>query len=211
MQRMAALVALLVPGPPAPLRTDVGLSPAEEAHGERELERRLPRPHARSVLLHLSSPEDVRGWPARHWSRLARELAAAGRGVLIVSGPAEEGLGRELARELAGIAGIAHWCGQRGLRELAAVLAAAARRRLVLVACDSGPMHLAAAHGLAVLALEGPEDAARTGPWPPQRHRVVRNPSPLLCAPCTSRRCSHPSGPVCMSGLAVEAVRLGVE
>jgi heptosyltransferase-2 len=158
------------------------------------------------VLLHLSSLGDTRSWPAARWLELARTLEREGRGALLISGPAEAELGRALARELGTTALASHWIEQRGLRELAAAFAAAGRRGLTLVACDSGPMHLAAAHGLAVLALEGPQDAARTGPWPPERHAVLRSPSAPPCAPCLARRCRHAEGPVCMSTIGAGEV-----
>ncbi len=210
--RMQALVAALVPGHTSALRLDAGLDPAEREQGGRALAERLPRDASRPVLLHLSSPEDVRGWPAARWSELARALAADGRGVLLLSGPAEAALGRTLERELAGETRVAHWVGQRGLRALAAVFAAAAQRGLALVACDSGPMHLAAAHGLRVIALAGPQDAARTGPWPqPGPHAVVRSARELACAPCLARRCRHAEGPVCMSGIGAGDVLAALE
>src|SRR6185436_1575870 len=137
--------------------------------GRMLLDRHLPRAGGVPVLVHLSSPEDVRGWPASSWGELVGALRRAGNGVLVLSGPGEAELGQELARELGADEGLAHCVGQRGLRELAALFAAAARRELALVTCDSGPMHLAAAHELRVVALEGPQDGARTGPWPAAR------------------------------------------
>jgi len=135
-------------------------------------------------------------------------LRGEGRSVLVLSGPAEEAVGRELARRFGDVDGVHHWVGQRGLRELAAVFRAAADRGLELVACDSGPMHLAAAHGLPVILLEGPQDAARTGPWPLHgaradtderaHHRTVRARERPHCAPCLARRCRHPEGAVCL-------------
>ena len=64
--------------------------------------------------------------------------------------------------------------GRTGLGELVALVAAS---RLV-VANDSGPMHLAAALGRPVVALFGPSAPARFGPYPPDRpgHRVVTAP-----------------------------------
>jgi ADP-heptose:LPS heptosyltransferase len=207
MQRMEALAARLVPDLARPLRTDAGLSRAEEQHGERSLQEHLPRAGGAAVLLHLSSPEDVRGWPAAHWRELALALRREGHGVLVLSSPREAPLGRELERQLGPDPGVAHCIGQSGLRELAALFAAAARRGLALVSCDSGPMHVAAAHGLRVVALEGPQDGARTGPWPPERgHRVVRSARAPRCAPCLKRRCDHPDGPVCMRGIETEQV-----
>jgi ADP-heptose:LPS heptosyltransferase len=204
--RMEVLARSLVPGCALPLRRDAALTADESTRGERELEVHLPRAGEAPVLLHLATPGDVRAWPAERWRELARALADAGRGVLVLSGPAEATLGAALADELAGDARIAHWIGQRGLRALAAVFAAAARRGLGLVACDSGPLHLAAAHGLGVLALAGPQDAARTGPWPPSAHQVVRSARALTCAPCLARRCRHPEGNVCMRGIEARDV-----
>lgn len=210
MQRMEVLARALVPRVELPLRTDAGLAPEELDQGERELDARAPR-GAGLVLLHLSSPGDVRGWPAEHWRALALALAQQGRAVLVLSGPTEADLGRKLAAELA-YARIAHWVEQRGLRALAAVFTAAARRGAQLVACDSGPMHLAAAHGLAVVALEGPQDAARTGPWPLAGiHSVVRSSREPECAPCLKHVCRHARGPVCMRELALERVLAALE
>ncbi len=212
LQRMEVLAAQLVPGLAPPLRPDVGLSRAEEELGERALDQRLPLAGGEPVLLHLSSPEDVRGWPAARWLELVRALRIQGRAVLVLSGAREAHLGQALAHELAADACIAHWIGQRGLRELAALFTAAARRALTLVSCDSGPMHLAAAQGLRVVALEGPQDGARTGPWPAARgHRVVRAAHGPECAPCLKRRCHHPEGPVCMRGIQAEDVLAALE
>jgi ADP-heptose:LPS heptosyltransferase len=61
--------------------------------------------------------------------------------------------------------------GRTGLANLIALVATA---RLV-VANDSGPMHLAAALGRPVIALFGPSAPARFGPYPPDRpgHHVI--------------------------------------
>lgn len=210
MQRMEVLARHLAPGTPLPLRTDAGLGAEELARGRAELEARAPG-GAPLVLLHLSAPEDVRAWPAAHWRTLARALVERGRAVLVLSGPTEAALGRELAAELDD-ARIAHWVEQRGLRLLAAVFAAAAARGAELVACDSGPLHLAAAHGLTVVALEGPQDAARTGPWPLAGvHAVVRSSREPECAPCLKHVCRHRAGPVCMHELAPERVLAALE
>ena len=98
-----------------------------------------------------------------------------------MTGPAEEETGRWLAAEV-GADGATHLVGQRGLRDLAALLSAARDAGGRMVAQDSGPAHLAASVGLPVHLLAGPEDPARTGPWPVadragSPHRVV-SPSP---------------------------------
>jgi heptosyltransferase I len=47
------------------------------------------------------------------------------------------------------------------------------RRARLMVSCDSGPMHAAAAFGVPVVALFGPTHPEHTGPWGPN-HRVVQ-------------------------------------
>ncbi|TAJ12543.1 MAG: lipopolysaccharide heptosyltransferase family protein [Planctomycetota bacterium] len=184
-------------------RRDPALAPAELAAGRAQLEALLPGSvAARPIVLHLSDARDVRGWPTAHWIELARELARAGRPTLVISGPAEAALGAELARAVPAGPHIAHLVGQRGLRELAALLAAAAARGARLVACDSGPLHLACSVDLPTLALAGPQDPRRTGPYPPHAHRALTSPDELACRPCLARRCAHPRGPVCLSELS---------
>lgn len=196
---------------PAP-RFDPGLSADELRAGRALADRRLPRGDGAPVIVHLAAPNDVRAWPTAQYRALALELLARGRGVLLLSGPGEAPVGKALRAELGARPGLAHWIGQAHLREAAAFFAAAAERGARLVSCDSGPMHLAAACGLPVVALCGPQDPALTGPWPlpdragaraagAPRHVVVRADDPPDCAPCLARSCSHREGPVCMSEL----------
>ncbi|HUR28484.1 MAG TPA: glycosyltransferase family 9 protein [Planctomycetota bacterium] len=193
---------------------ELGLVADEHERGRTALEAALGRaPLPGDVWLALSSAEDVRSWPRAQWAQLARLLSRAGRRVLLVSGPREEELGHHVARELSGEPDVRSWIGQRGLRELAAALALAARSGMRYVGVDSGPLHLAAACGMRVVVLEGPQSHLRTGPWPPPgrvggelRHAVVRSGEALACAPCFRRTCSHREGPVCMSRLGPERV-----
>jgi heptosyltransferase-1 len=54
-------------------------------------------------------------------------------------------------------------------------LIALVRRAAVVVGGDSGPVHLAAALGAPVVALFGPTDPARNGPWGAGPVRVLRD------------------------------------
>ena len=191
------------------LRLDPGLSAAERAAGRARWRELAPAGDGPVLVAHLSAEGDVRAWPQGHWEALALGLARSGRPALYVSGPAEAAAGHTLARRLEGEARAAHWVGQRGLRELAGVLAAGADSGARFVGCDSGPLHLAVACGLPVTCLAGPQSHLRTGPWPVPgrnarsardggRHAVLRAAVEPSCAPCLARRCSHPDGPVCM-------------
>jgi len=86
--------------------------------------------------------------------------------------------------------------GRTTLRELACLFGQAA----LVITTDSGPMHLAAAVGTPVIALFGPTDPARTGPYG-AGHRVIRQ--GLDCMPCFRKNCETRD---CMRGIAVEEV-----
>jgi 3-deoxy-D-manno-octulosonic-acid transferase/heptosyltransferase-1 len=86
--------------------------------------------------------------------------------------------------------------GRTSLRELACLYGQAQ----LVISTDSGPMHLAAAVGTPVVALFGPTDPARTGPYGPG-HRVIRH--ALTCAPCLRKQCATVR---CMREIGVDEV-----
>lgn len=86
--------------------------------------------------------------------------------------------------------------GKTSLRQLVSLLAGAA----VVVANDSGPMHIASALGRPMVTMFGPTNSIRTGPYE-RLDTVVR--LDIVCSPCYSRRCSHQS---CLKWLEVESV-----
>lgn len=96
-------------------------------------------------------------WAMERWVELCREIESRlGARALVVWGPGE----RELASEVAE-AGVASLAPATDLAGLAALLRAA---RLV-VAGDTGPLHLADAVGTRVVGLYGATRAWRNGPW----------------------------------------------
>jgi heptosyltransferase-1 len=86
--------------------------------------------------------------------------------------------------------------GQTTLRELACLY----REAVLVISTDSGPMHLAAAVGTQVVALFGPTNPSRTGPYGPG-HRIIRQ--ELTCIPCLKKHCETQR---CMRGIGVEEV-----
>ena len=67
-----------------------------------------------------------------------------------------------------------------------------------VVSCDTGPMHLAVALGKPTIALFGPSDPGRTGPY---RGQVIQK--PLACVPCNAKSCENPK---CMQAITPEDV-----
>jgi len=86
--------------------------------------------------------------------------------------------------------------GKTNLRQLVAMLS----RADLVIANDSGPMHIASALGKPLVTMFGPTNPIRTGPYG-RLDSVVRVDIP--CSPCYSRRCSHTS---CMKWLGVQDV-----
>ncbi len=100
---------------------------------------------------------------------------------------------------LTGVKGkVYNFSGRTTILQLAALL----KRADLMVTCDSGPMHLASAVGTPVVALFGPTDPVRTGPYGRQ-HRILQNTKD--CAPCFKRSCPD-DRPSCMEAISVEAV-----
>ena len=97
-------------------------------------------------------------WPAESFGALARGLRNRGLRALVSWGPGEEPLADRVVAASGGAAGRCFPTTLRGFTELA-------RRARLVVAADTGPMHLACAVGTPVVALFGPTDPARNGPF----------------------------------------------
>ena len=74
----------------------------------------------------------------------------------------------------------------------------------MLITNDSGPMHLAAALGVPVVAIFGPTDEIKTGPWDSGGGSAVIARAPH-CRPCYNPECTETGHP-CMEEIAVEEV-----
>jgi heptosyltransferase-2 len=121
-------------------------------------------------------------WPAERFAAVADALAADGVRIVLAGGPGDRDA-------FAAFRAAARCRVDADLSFLPLdALAAAISRVQLLVACDSGPVHLATAVGTKVLALFGPTSVARWGPPPPGRSIALG----LRCSPC-----SNHGGEVC--------------
>lgn len=97
-------------------------------------------------------------WPTSMYAELAGRLASSGCEVVAAwAGPAESDMADEIAAAGSGV----HKAPPTSLMELRGLL----QRSDLLVANDSGPMHIAVAVGIPTLALFGPTDPGRNGPY----------------------------------------------
>jgi heptosyltransferase-2 len=122
-------------------------------------------------------------WPAESFVTLARTLVDRRRsGVLVLCGPAERDLARQIARET----------GRPGVHSLAdrplslGLTKACVRRCDLLVTTDSGPRHFAAAFDRPVVTLFGPTHIEWTETYHP---RAIHLQKKVPCGPCQRRVC----------------------
>jgi len=177
--------------PPAPISFGLAATAAERDRVAALVAAAGPR----FAALYIGSTWASRQWLPRPTAELCRALRGRGLGVVLVGAPADRAFA--LAVLAAGAGDVVDGVGQTSLREVIAVMEAAA----VAIGPDSGPMHVASATGTPVIALFGATSPARSGPWG-WHHLVVRGDVP--CAPCYQSRC--PIGQLCMERITPAAV-----
>jgi heptosyltransferase-1 len=143
------------------------------------------------AILNPGAGWGAKRWPADRHGQAARSLAECGLRSIVNYGPGEE----KLARETEAASGGTAIAMQTTISELIALT----RRARLFVGGDTGPMHLAAALRIPVVAIFGPTDPARNGPYG-TRSVVLRNPA----SPTTHVRNPHPDE--AMLEISVEAV-----
>lgn len=120
------------------------------------------------AILNPGAGWGAKRWPAERYGVVARSLACDGLQSIINYGPGEEDLARQAEAASAG-AGMAM---KTSITELIALM----RRSKLFVGGDTGPLHLAAALRVPLVAIFGPTDPARNGPYG-ARGLVLRNPA----------------------------------
>ncbi|HUS19647.1 MAG TPA: glycosyltransferase family 9 protein [Terriglobales bacterium] len=111
----------------------------------------------RYALLSAGAGWKAKEWPAERYGELARHLAKDGIRSLINAGPADSDLAEIIERSSGGHA--------QPIRCNISQLIALTRNASLFVGGDTGPMHLANLLGVPVVAIYGPTDPARNGPF----------------------------------------------
>ncbi len=171
----------------------------EDTTNVRDLIREHVGGDQRVIAMAPATRWETKCWPAARFGLLAAELhRASGLKSVLVGGKADRADGEIATQQAAGAA--VNLCGKTSLRELAALI----DRASLVVTADSTPMHLAAAHGRPLVALFGPTNPVRTGPFGRARD-VVR--LDLDCSPCYLRKLKQcPHNHRCMQDLSVAQV-----
>lgn len=138
-------------------------------------------------------------WPVEHFTELAQMLAIrhSNFSFAVLGGAEDQALGAAIAERIPG-RGL-NLTGKLSLPEMVEWI----RQSELMVTNDTGPMHVAAALGKRVVALFGPTEPARTGPYGQVQHTLQLN---LPCVPCMSSRCTYFNPLECLRSLSPATV-----
>lgn len=135
-------------------------------------------------------------WIPERFAEVADRVAAEHGGhVLIFGGRGEEALGATIAGMMAASSTVLS--GRTTVRQLMALI----KQCRLFMTNDTGPMHIAAAFGVPLVAIFGPTDPVTTSPFG-EGHELIRK--PVDCSPCLLREC--PIDHRCMQRISAEEV-----
>ena len=120
-------------------------------------------------------------WPAVNFSSVGRMLSERiGASIYLLGSGEDTEVCRRIGEDIGGP--VANLVGRSSLVELGSLIS----KMDAVVSNDSGPMHIAAAVGVPVVAVFGPTDPRRTGPFGQIERVLIGRRS---CQPCMERTC----------------------
>ena len=157
---------------------------------------------SRFALLNCGAAWPNKRWPPDRFGRVAAWLhETRGLKSVVLWGPGEQDIADAVVATSDGAAVAAP---QTSLADLVAL----SRRAALMVSGDTGPTHLAAAVGTPVVALFGPTNPARNGPWRPEDRSITRYEH---CDCHYERRCRHDESRWCLATIGVDEVTAAIE
>jgi len=156
------------------------------------------------ILILPSARWSSKRWPPEKFAALISKLSIS---CVITGSSADKEICLKIIKNITERGGerkrkstIINLCGETSLKELAALIEGAK----AVVSNDSGPMHIAAALKKPLIALFGPTDPSKTGPYGWEKNKdlkVIRR--GVSCSPCFKKSCKEP---LCMTEINVEMV-----
>jgi len=182
--------AAALEAPVEPVEFAIAVTDADRQHAEA-----LVRGHDRVVALVPGARWSSKQWPAERFAAVAEALHRDfGCTAAVVGGPGDGALAARVGAATS--APVLDLTGRTTLKQLAALF----DRGLLTIANDTGPMHISAAVGTPTVAIFGPTDPARLGPYGPGHATVCAR---VSCAPCRRRECASRQ---CLGQITVEQV-----
>jgi len=195
VERTMALLPLLGASlPPKPWPLEVFPQPEHLKEATKAVE---PYKGRTLVCLHPHSFRPTRRWPLENFIHLGEALAGDDKFVPLFT------VARDDPPEI--VAAIREKGFPIFLSESPLSLAALYEHVACVVVNDSGPMHLAVARSVPIVALFGPSDEDHTRPWS-NRSMILQH--PVVCSPCYYFDC--PMETHCMTLISVKEVESAV-
>ena len=158
------------------------------------------RTRGRYALINAGAAWPNKRWPAERFGAVARWLRERhDLTSMVIWGPGESPLARQVVRESAGAA---EALPPTSIRDLVAL----ARGAALMVSGDTGPTHVAAAVGTPIVAMYGPTRPSRNGPWSDRALTISRYDA---CSCHHLRRCRR--GTVCLAEVEEAEVTRAVD
>lgn len=159
----------------------IATTPRDEERRASLLESHGVQPGEIQIVLNAPTRWPSKRWPQEKFAELGDLLASRlGARIILTGGRADVAIVEEIASLM--VARPVVLAGKTSLKELCSLV----KHVDLMVTCDSGPMHIAAAMGTPTVTLFGPTDPLRTGPYG-MGHRVLQQ--RMECIPCFKRSC----------------------
>jgi len=156
---------------------------------------------AKLIVIAPGSRSRLKCWDKQNFSRLCDQLAKEGNQIVLVGDACDQSICDYLQR--ASGARIINLCAKTNLSQLAALL----KEAQFLITNDSAVMHLASYLNVPVVAIFGPTDEKKYGPWSENSVVVKKD---IFCRPCEKAQCRYASSE-CLAVIKPTDVLRGIE
>jgi len=127
-----------------------------------------------------------KNWPAENWAEVGDWLCGRGLDVLLVGSSHDRQTAARIRSLMKRANRVIPVLGVLTLGELLPLF----ERACLVLGGDTGPLHIAAASDVPIVALYAASDPVRTGPWPPGRAQLLTAPDCRCCRlPYCRRKC----------------------
>jgi heptosyltransferase II len=151
------------------------------------------KPSDLKIVIHAAASLPAKQWPLDRFSAVMRVLQRQYGAHFIYTGAREDAALYDEIEKQGPFDGL-NLCGVTSLRENISIY----RGSNLFFGVDSGPMHMAAAVGVPAVALFGPTDERKWGPWGEGHQVITRR---LSCYPCKPHKCANNE---CMKRISVD-------
>lgn len=175
----------------------LGAKPEDEDYVNRLLGDRGISPQDKIVIVGAGARSNTKRWPSDKFLELAAELVRELHLAVILSGDKGDApTNSYISRRIGG--GVFDFSGLTTVSQLASLI----RKAGVVITNDSALLHLASYLDVPVVAIFGPTDEDKYGPWSQNKAVVKKD---IFCRPCQKAQCRY-SSLKCLQIISVEDV-----